>query len=202
MMDSTEFLKASSSLQDTASSALHTHIPTDFEHPLPMHLVYLFNQCCIQGRDCPWGMSLRSDAAEDLYMTAPTSVLASHISSRGPPRCRAQHPGGHTALHRCRSCTRSPRLFLHRNDASSPYLSLVKQGRREDCAYSLAADECGSPKAKGAPQPIAHPTAMSAAFPVASCKSRKTIIAFQVECCHPKNQDLPYPCSARLGSLG
>ena len=28
---------------------------------------------------------------------------------------------------------------------------------------------CGLPKAKGAPQPMAHPTAMSAAFPVASC---------------------------------
>ena len=26
------------------------------------------------------------------------------------------------------------------------------------------------PKAKGAPQPMAHPTAMSAALPVASCK--------------------------------
>ena len=59
-------------------------------------------------------------------MAVPTSVLASHISSRGPPQCHAQHPGGHTALHRCRSCTRFPRLFLHNIEGSSSALSLVK----------------------------------------------------------------------------
>ena len=35
---------------------------------------------------------------------------------------------------------------------------------------SFLSKHWGLPNAKGAPQPMAHPTAMSAALPVASCK--------------------------------
>ena len=66
-------------------------------------------------------------------MALPTSVPASHIASTGPPQCHAQHLGGHTALHRCHSCIRSPKLFLHANESSTPVHLL---GRHE-CSETL-----------------------------------------------------------------
>ena len=52
----------------------------------------------------------------------PTSALASHISSRGPPQCHARRPAGHSALRRCHFCTRSPVLFLFNCNIASRWL--------------------------------------------------------------------------------
>ena len=117
VMVSTEFLKASSSLQHRQGA--FRWLSTCKAVLLVMSLRHACQRQCCAG--CCLLLKHRFTPSWPAH-AGPTSALASHISSRGPPQCHARRRAGHSALRRCHFCTRSPVLFLFNCNASSRWL--------------------------------------------------------------------------------
>ena len=119
VMVSTEFLKASSSLQHRQGASWPLAICRAVL--LVMSLQHACQRQCCAG--CCLLLKHRLTPSWPA-LAGPTSALASHISSTGPLQCHARRRAGHSALRRCHFCTRSPVLFLfiamHHQDGCMP----------------------------------------------------------------------------------